>query len=217
MRILLIPFFNAKSKYVNVYKNMYKKMYKKSKIDVVNYSLFNAINFTGWNRIKDGCYNKYLNYNSYDLIHTFSGGNFVLHNLINNNNSLILNSNKIIFDSSPFFATSKQTSKYICNTLNINNNFIDSNLQSLISTYWSLEKYDKEYEVDMYNNWLNATRNSLCLLPENDPLLEYKDIELWSDKTNSEIVYFNDSNHVQLYRKHPEKYMQNIIDYYNKK
>ena len=34
------------------------------------------------------------------------------------------------------------------------------------------------------------------------PLLEYKDIELWSDKTNSEIVYFKDSNHVQLYRKY---------------
>ena len=44
-------------------------MYKSQ--NVVNYSLFNAI-IIG---IKYGCYNKYLNYNYYDLIHTFSGGN----------------------------------------------------------------------------------------------------------------------------------------------
>jgi hypothetical protein len=216
MRILIVPFFNAKSKYINVYKNMYKKIYKNSKIDVINYSVLKAINFTGWKKINNGCYNKYLNYNEYDLIHAFSGGSLVLYNLINNNQSLILNSNKIIFDSGPFFPTPMQTSNYICNVLDINNNYIDYNLQSVVSSYWKLEGYDWENELFKYNNWLNKNNNSLCLLPENDPLLEYNEIELWSDKTNSEIVLFEDADHVQLYRKNPDKYIQNIIDYCNK-
>lgn len=216
MRILIVPFFNAKSKYINVYKNMYKKIYKNSKIDVINYSVFNAINFTGWEKIKNGCYNKYLNYYEYDLIHTFSGGSLVLYNLINNNKSLILNSNKIIFDSGPFFPTPAQTSNYICSILNINNIYIDYNLQSVISSYWKLEGYNWENELFKYNNWINKNNNSLCLLPKNDPLLEYNEIELWSDKTNSEIVLFNDSKHVQLYRKNPDKYIQNVFDFCNK-
>ena len=53
-----------------------------------------------------------------------------------------INSNKIIFDSGPFFPTPTQTSNYICSILNINNNYIDYNLQSVISSYWKLEGYN---------------------------------------------------------------------------
>ena len=190
---------------------MYINIFPKVKLDIIDYNIFDGITYTGRKNIMNGKFADKISYKDYDMIHTFSGGCLVLYSLMQMKNKISYN--KVIFDSGPFFPTPEQASNYICNIYGINNQNINNILINNIALFWKLEGINWKKGLIDYNKWLYSINNSLCLHSINDTLLDYKEINKWSLKTNTKIVNFNNSEHVQLYRYEKDKYIENILNY----
>ena len=210
MRILIIPWFRANNIHVNKYINMYKKI-GVDNVDVMKYSLLEAFSHRGWKKFrKRENIAKY-----YDVVHTFSGGSLIAYNLLKNNWEF----KKLIFDSGPMFPTEECSINYLIGTKLIPESSRKFSEKTL-SKIWTLDystcpEIRNDYIIDYKKTLFPSENKKLIINSTKDTIILPKRIEEIIDN-NSEVISYENSNHVCHYRENKNHYKNVIYKFINK-
>lgn len=212
MRVLLYPWFGSTFKNHNKYIQTYKYLFGKDTIvNTVPYKIPDAVFYKRWKNIRKGCLTE-PEYDEYDCIHMISGGCLIAYNQINYFKKI--ESPKMIFDSGPFFPCNHLTANFLYHNINYLPKLSVYPIATTLGAYWKyVEKYDIEGNMIKYTDWLNQQENSLCIINQDDPLLDKERIDMFIQNSGSTIVNF-DAPHAFLL-KDKDKYHQTLSDYLN--
>jgi hypothetical protein len=208
MRVLLYPWFGSKERHYLKYAQMYKNIFGTSTtIDIVPYSIKDAVTYTGWKKQRIGCLAEPIKHTTYDCVHVMSGGSLVMFNHLNYHKSV--KHRHTIFDSGPFWPDSKMAGNYFGQMTGIHLRSLSAGLyQSYLER---IEGYPYHENLKQYDKWINTKRESLFLLNRNDRLLYIDKIDRLVENTNSKCVHI-DAPHARLidsnlYKESIEKYL----------
>ena len=214
MRVLLYPWFGSHSKHYNKYSEMYKNLFGKTSVsvDIVPYEIKDGVTHKGWNDLRSGALSHHIKSDSYDCIHMISGGSLVAYNHLNYCKRNI-KTDKIIFDSGPFWPCSFQASNYLCNYSNLPKRIFYNPFSSGIRMYWEkYENMDYTSNLNNYTKWLESNTDSLCIINRNDSLLFTDKINRYVKNSISRLVHI-DAPHANLISS--ERYKETIKEYIN--
>ena len=202
MRVLFCGFFGIKDKHIKLYSDLWKCLGAKE-VDVYKYNIMDAVSYSRWKTFRKSVL-QHVN-KEYDVAYVMSGGSLHLHNLYYHVNPVRYKS--IIYDSGPYLPRAHQVERYIHNKFHLKLPY-----QSMINQIWKIEGANIPYENKLY---LEQTHHpdipKLVLYSQNDNLIDNGDIQDFI-KNQRICKYYNFQNaeHVQLYKKYPEIYAQQI-------
>jgi len=216
MKALLFSFFNAKNKHMKIYEKIYNDM--NIKTDIVHTNILESVSYNGWKKIRKVNKNKYNN--DYDIVHIMSGGVFPYYNIDKVNN---IQPKYLIYDSGPFFPKSENVGQYVSSMLPEKMYPYSKNItKNAFDLLWMSEGYDQIKNLDDYNDFLTKHNNILLFNSKIDNVLIREDIEqfiLDYNKKNSsgqiKEKLWNDSLHVNHYRKYKKEYIMEIDNFIN--
>jgi hypothetical protein len=197
-KVLIIPWFSAKNKHINVYVKMYKRL--GYNVDIMKYKVYDGITMNGLNSIKQ----RKHDYLDPDIIHTFSGGPLILHAMSQGSNSI--DYDKLIIDSGPIFPSSKETANYISLLTYLSNKDL---IERYINKYWKSEQHYDENLEKKFKTWL-LLQNTLCILGNEDKYIDRNKVTNWINYNNVQHKIFKNAGHCDSYRYNKEEYIELI-------
>jgi hypothetical protein len=204
MRVLLVGWFNCKPQHLKKYTDLYNRI-GVDKCDTIIYPTWKALTWTGNKSIMN--YAPEKGDGKYDIVHTFSGGSLVS-GLLTISPSFKLRFNKIIYDSGPMFPTADCTTNYLRVMSGLSQKDMPR-LNNLLDRAWEIEGYPTKYNRYYERKMLHDTIPRMYINSSSDKYVQHDKIKDYKNG-NFTALTFEDSEHVQHYRKYPKEYENSL-------
>ena len=204
--------FGAKPYQLNKFRKMYNS-FCIDKVKILPTPVLQSLTFSGLKQFKVDGPPKEVN-EEFDVIHLFSGSCLRYHSYMQNNPN-IFNHKKVIFDSGPFFPTSPQVSNYITETIPILKNY-KSKIKKITDIIWYIDcNPNTDDETCAFIQSLKCDREKLFLNSQKDQMIDYEKIMATFSNNNEKHVIFENSSHLQHYKKNKKQYEETIKKFLN--
>ena len=220
--VLILGWFGAKPKQLLRFDKLYRDLGFSP--TVLPTSIADSISFRKWQKWRTNGPDEELEGKRFDRVHVFSGSVFRYHNwLLYDKNCL--GHEEIVFDSSPFFPTPQQVSKYAKHTIipGLNTTLPEIALDSAINMYWKNQDYEWQERLPEYiNNLESCPRSKLLITSRRDKMLDHDAIAQLVNKWNNNSCTvaqpsgFVDSTHLDHYKLYPELYKNALFEFNNR-
>ena len=203
--VLMCGFFGMKRRHAEIYKSMWESI--GTKVEIQGYEIHQAATYTGWKSVRKTAR---IGRAHYDAAFVMSGGSLHLHNLVHSDQGkeLGLSYDRLIYDSGPYLPKASHANRYVSGQFGF-----PISVEGLVRAYWGWEGYvDDKEEIDRYLSTTHATSiPKLCLLSENDKLIDKQDVEnVMTTTDSSHCVVFSEGKHADIYRHNKEQYLSSI-------